>query len=379
MSKNTTAGEWWRSPSIDWTLKESQKMVKLLAAAYSEEDEIVYVAKRAGIDRAHIDVSGAPRQVWLKLLETAAKADRLNSLLEEVLDDDSRAAYHSKIEALMGARRAGVPRFAGGIAQVASSMWLWPSILLIVVGTAYLFWPGFVLLQRVSSPPLAGRLTAVDNPNATKSFKVPAGAPEMVVAIGSGWRLEREYELWLEGYLRYFVTVRKRRKVVIDVERQLILSPSVLLRPAVDGLRSLDDGGRLCVWERRLDQRIPVARIESQSQSLLLGVDRQITPRLTENWRQFLTRRVADGETSEQIMSEWNDPVKFMPASPLRPGIQLEAEIHSAAGYLVERAPPFTLDDTAFVDKLMEAVFTDQNSPQPDCLLLPTVDSGGAP
>ncbi len=92
---------WWRSAGIDWAQAEPKQALRVFSTAWTDKDELVFLAERAGISRADIDRDGAPRQVWRRLLELAARSGLLGRLIQEALDDSTRAAHRPQLEALL--------------------------------------------------------------------------------------------------------------------------------------------------------------------------------------------------------------------------------------------------------------------------------------
>jgi hypothetical protein len=93
---------WWTAANIPWHRPEPQQALQLLAAGYGDVRDITFLGETAGIHGYDYDTSGSARQVWIALLQQAARGHKTADLLERVLSDETRKAIWRDLEPLLG-------------------------------------------------------------------------------------------------------------------------------------------------------------------------------------------------------------------------------------------------------------------------------------
>jgi len=217
------------------------------------------------------------------------------------------------------------------------------------------------------------RLVAAEDSSVLEERSFGKGLTKVTVPVATGWpwRARRQYEIQVEGYLprRFHVPLLPGKTIRVD--HDLEVSPTVMFRPPILALSSLQNGGRLCVWQViPPGQRRPLGRMVGKRQAFLMGSERAIDPIMVEKWRGDLEETIEDHGRVRETIDEWTDPVKCRPPQALQAGMRLEAEVHTRAGYLEARVGPFLLEKKPFVDKLMMMeIARDHVERTKDCLL----------
>ncbi|MFO0762678.1 MAG: trypsin-like peptidase domain-containing protein [Byssovorax sp.] len=102
----TRAGGFLDVARFDWTKAEADELRELLANAYSSVQGAGEIVARAGIDRNRIRWSQPAWNFWGEALDVAAMAGRTRALVESARADTGIAAYHARLDMLLGARPA---------------------------------------------------------------------------------------------------------------------------------------------------------------------------------------------------------------------------------------------------------------------------------
>lgn len=103
--------------AFPWTRPEVQELHRLLADLYFREEGVIALVQAAGMPPGAIPWSGAMEESWHRVLEEAYNRGRFRELMEAVLTDAAKAAFHPRLEELLGPRP--VVAAAGGAAEVA--------------------------------------------------------------------------------------------------------------------------------------------------------------------------------------------------------------------------------------------------------------------
>jgi V8-like Glu-specific endopeptidase len=91
------------SEEYDWSKPEALELYGILLRAYGAPSRADMLVATAGIDRSAISFSQPPRDFWKQTLEVAAAARKLRKLAQAARADPSIAAYHSRLDRLVGA------------------------------------------------------------------------------------------------------------------------------------------------------------------------------------------------------------------------------------------------------------------------------------
>jgi hypothetical protein len=167
----------------------------------------------------------------------------------------------------------------------------------------------------------------------------------------------RTYLLTVPGYLPELVSVPGFSGLRVVPERDLKRPPTLLLRPPLNALASLQDGGRLRVWKVEGMKRTLLASPAPCNcrASFMLGREQSIPLETLTLWRLELLS--IPGFTAEMpqvstTLYQWNRPRKIDTLLPLRPGMRIQAFVHEPTGALAAFAD-ISLDEKSFIDAPM--------------------------
>lgn len=85
-------------PSYAWEDPNAFRLFELLMKAYSQPREIESLGQFAGIDLAYWNRQGSARDLWISMLNIAANQGKARGLIEKVLGDSSKKAFHEEIK-----------------------------------------------------------------------------------------------------------------------------------------------------------------------------------------------------------------------------------------------------------------------------------------
>jgi hypothetical protein len=180
------------------------------------------------------------------------------------------------------------------------------------------------------------RVVASEDPSYERraSGQGPLRIPLRVTSFGRAFRVE------CEGYLPRVVEVGPLWGARLVAGVDLKAPPSVLLRPSLEALRSLDSGGTLTLWKRDGDERVPLGAPVSQRSSFLVGPPRPIPAEASTRWQLELTAARLEPAEAARVLLEWGNPARVELDEPLLPGMWIEAEVRtrSPANRLKARA-----------------------------------------
>jgi hypothetical protein len=146
--------------------------------------------------------------------------------------------------------------------------------------------------------------------------------------------LGRTVRVTATGFVPTTFTVSPPVGLALRLGQDLPVSPSVLLRPGVLGLRSLDDGGSLYVYAVLPRDTTLVGRIGGVHSAVLLGTPQPISAAI-EDWRLELTG--LPPELRDRMLLAWKRPVLLRHHASIGPGTTLIAEVWSRTHTLVGR------------------------------------------
>lgn len=86
----------------DWSRSEAMELYEVMLHAYGTRPRAEMIVARAGIDRGLVHFEQSPRDLWKQVLEVAAAGYRTRALTQSARSDASIAAYHPKLDRLMG-------------------------------------------------------------------------------------------------------------------------------------------------------------------------------------------------------------------------------------------------------------------------------------
>ena len=121
-TRNHSGGLWDLRPgpgagAFPWPRPEVQELHRLLSDLYFRENEVIDLVQKAGMPPGSIPWSGSMQESWHRVLEEAYNRGRFRPLMETVLADGAKAAFHARLEELLGPRP--VVAAAGGAAVVS--------------------------------------------------------------------------------------------------------------------------------------------------------------------------------------------------------------------------------------------------------------------
>lgn len=93
---------WWRSAIVPWDQAAPRQALDLVTGAYPRVNSVAVIASYAGIGEGELDLTGSAREAWTSVFNYAARSGLMALLMERVLEDDSVAAFHPQLEALLG-------------------------------------------------------------------------------------------------------------------------------------------------------------------------------------------------------------------------------------------------------------------------------------
>lgn len=221
------------------------------------------------------------------------------------------------------------------------------------------------------------KLVAARDSTVIEEVTFGKGVTEVTILVTTGWpwRAPQRYEIHGAGYLpiSFYVPLLLPRTIRLD--RDLEPSPTVIFRPPIPALMSLENDGRLCVWQILEDDRqILLGRMLGKRRSFQMGSERTIEAKKVESWRHDLESKIAETGLIQKTIKEWKEPVRCTPPERLRPGMRLKAEVRNRVGRLKAWVGPFLLEREPLVDKLMIEITEDHEKTTTDCLHLPDDD-----
>lgn len=103
--------------AFPWSRPEVQELHRLLSGLYFRDNEVIGLVQKAGMPPGAIPWSGSMEESWHRVLEEAYNRGRFRPLMEAVLADGAKAAFHPRLEELLGPRP--VVAAVGGAADLA--------------------------------------------------------------------------------------------------------------------------------------------------------------------------------------------------------------------------------------------------------------------
>ena len=180
-------------------------------------------------------------------------------------------------------------------------------------------------------------LTSVDRSFSDEDYLGPGGKAARFVVLTNPFG--RPFRLGVEGYLEYALTVYPIVGAKVTPERDLRVAPSLLLRPPLIALRSLEDGGYLTLaWKQAGGSTPLIAPDRGYRGSFLIGRAQTAPDAKVARWKLELEGGGFPQKLMSQTLLEWNSPRVLSTSSPLMPGMIVVAEIRSRADALVARA-----------------------------------------
>ncbi|WP_438032113.1 trypsin-like peptidase domain-containing protein [Sorangium sp. So ce204] len=86
----------------DWSKPESQEFYDTMLGGYPKASSAQRLLAISGIDNDSIDFAQPPRDFWMQALEVAARSRRTRKLAQSARADRLVAAYHARLDRLMG-------------------------------------------------------------------------------------------------------------------------------------------------------------------------------------------------------------------------------------------------------------------------------------
>ena len=87
----------------DWSKPEAVELHEIMVRAYGTDRSMI---DRSGIDRHRINFKQSPRDIWKDALEVAASEGHTRKLAQTTRNDRAIAAYHTRLDRLLGPRPA---------------------------------------------------------------------------------------------------------------------------------------------------------------------------------------------------------------------------------------------------------------------------------
>lgn len=171
----------------------------------------------------------------------------------------------------------------------------------------------------------------------------------LTTPFGSPCRVEAE------GYVASTFQVFPLIGLTIQPQRNLMRSPSVLLRPNLDVLPVLEDGGRIEIFlvSGHTDERLIASYDKGHRGSFLIGHDQPVSSDLMHWWELELIGMGLPEDVRARTLVEWSH-VKFLDsAGELAPGMNLRAKVFSRANKTVAETT-IRLDERPLIDVVIK-------------------------
>lgn len=87
---------------LDASDPSTQRLLRILTAAYPDDVEVRMLAARTGLDVGSLETRQAHGRLVRDMIDEAARSDLLGALIEGVLADQATASFHNEIRDLIG-------------------------------------------------------------------------------------------------------------------------------------------------------------------------------------------------------------------------------------------------------------------------------------
>jgi hypothetical protein len=138
----------------------------------------------------------------------------------------------------------------------------------------------------------------------------------------------RVYRLKVDGYLARYVEVYPFAGVEINPQRDLSISPSILLRPPVNALRELADGGLLVVrYLAPTGEQMIACDDSGNSSAFLLGREQPIPDLLLASWKLETQAEKLSPSAEAEALLKWRRAKVLTPKVELAPEMKIQAQV----------------------------------------------------
>jgi hypothetical protein len=101
-------GAWFEDLPLDFTRDETRAAERLVVTGYPTNFEALALAKDAGLNTAVLNQMSPVRFLVREMFEKARVADRLRTLIAEVLNDPNQAGIHDELQLLVAGHAAAI-------------------------------------------------------------------------------------------------------------------------------------------------------------------------------------------------------------------------------------------------------------------------------
>lgn len=203
-------------------------------------------------------------------------------------------------------------------------------------------------------PDTAGavRLIALDDTSVARAGTIaPGGLVRFrlpTTPFGRAVRIEAA------GFVPSSFSLFPLRGLTVRLGRDLPPSPGVLLRPSMNALAQLADGGELRVWTLVAGDTVPLGRAAVRATAFLVGTPMTIPAALVDDWKLELAA-ISDERVRAQVLLAWKRYQPVLEPSSFGPGTRLRAVVYTRA-----KVPVAAADVVVGWDRLIDAPLVDR-------------------
>lgn len=176
-------------------------------------------------------------------------------------------------------------------------------------------------------------IAPADDPEAKETSALGAGGKAERILMETN-PLGRELMVTVEGYVPKRMTLYPLTGLSIDVEADLEPLPTLLFRPPVDAMGTLNSGGRFVVYRVEGERCVEVGASSAAlagARAFVLGSRRATPPSYAALWNLELLGAGNDQVVTNQMLRAWLRPEALTAASMLQPGDVVYAAVLSRA------------------------------------------------
>ena len=146
----------------------------------------------------------------------------------------------------------------------------------------------------------------------------------------------RQYKLSASGYLDETIVLFPLVGLTIDIDKDLDPLPTILLRPPLDAVFSLEGGGTAKVYLKSNTGCQLIAKTDPKALkgAFMLGAQRAVPANLPVLWELELRARALEDQNLAKVMHAWRQSVPIKTTADLPSGSQLYVEIRSSVDKL---------------------------------------------
>ena len=215
--------------------------------------------------------------------------------------------------------------------------------LYLVAGFLMLNISSIVVISDAAESSASSSIDAVDGHGELPAWMCDRGTDTRRYCVWSG-PFGSTYRVTVEGYLPRSLEVYPLISAKLRPDEDMQRSPTVIIRPTVKALDTLsrcdaDLCGTFTLCELDAKECETFIREAGEPRSFLVGWAQAVPRGLVQDWQLELTTEEDDASTLAATILKWKNWARFPPGArsgphevpPLRPGMQLRAEVRSQA------------------------------------------------